>query len=240
MSQSRLKTIKLFVDSSDLEVIKYWLARGASGVTTNPSILATAAVKSGLQGVAVRQYVEERLREIVTLLAPDPVSIQVVTVDPVKAIEQALGYRSLGDNVVVKIPYSGALGSDLLPTVNALSSQDIPVNVTCIYDVMQMELALMNGARYVSPFIGRIWDNGGDPIAMLLEVRQLIDNEGLNAEIIAGSIRETVHVALCWAAGRGAHIVTAPPSVLKKLGQNFGTVTTTQEMLTNAAEAGLT
>lgn len=234
--------MELFVDSSSPAVIEYWFIRGATGVTTNPSIIAQ---ELQLEPSTAQERVLNHLRQLVVMVKPRPISIQTTSEDPRVIIAQAQQYRSLftgpgTNNVVVKVPFSSKKGTDLLPVVRELADQNIPVNVTCISLEDQMYLAIMNGARYVSPFIGRMEQLGVKPLPILRRVRRLIDEEHLPVQIICGSIRQTSQIIKCWDGGRGAHIVTVPPKVLNQFGQSDLTVATTQEMLANAAEAGLT
>lgn len=235
-------SVELFVDSASLDTIKYWLERGATGVTTNPSIVCKEFPPD--LAVTRRTAIWAHLTDMIEVIHPYPLSIQTMSEDVAKIVTQAQYYRSLaehkdGNNVVVKVPYSSRKGTDLLPVIRQLSELGVPVNATCLITEDQMLSAIMNGARYVSLFVGRVWENGADPIEILRRVRRLIDRKNLSVQIIAGSIRQTDQVSKCWDSGCGAHIVTVPPDILKKWGQNDTTVDTTQEMLANAEKLGL-
>ncbi len=224
-------SVALFVDDANPQLIEYWKKRGATGVTTNPSIVAKAFADSVSSGDDLRRAVNQRLQQIVDLVEGLPVSIQVMSEEPLEIVSQANAYRQLGKNVVVKVPFSTRAGYDLLLVINELASKGIPINVTCLMNLDQMILAAMNGARYVSLFVGRVWESGADPIPMLTSMRQLIDENQLDCQIIAGSIRQTDQVTKCWCVGHGAHIVTVPAAILAKFGQHPGTVAAAQEML---------
>ena len=127
-------------------------------------------------------------------------------VDQAMRIVNTLDY----DNINIKIP----VGYEELKAINTLSKEGVRVNCTCCFTATQMQLAASAGARYVSLFYNRLIDVGGAPLEVLTRTREFIEQNGLSAEIIAGSIRNPYDLDDCWNAG--AHIVTAGNSVIKK------------------------
>ena len=89
------------------------------------------------------------------------------------------------------------------------------VNVTLCFSANQALLAAKAGATFVSPFIGRLDDNGADGLDLIRDIRLIFDNYAYETEILAASIRHGVHVLEC--ARIGADVITAPPSVIKGL-----------------------
>jgi transaldolase len=204
--------MKLFVDSANLTEIEASLSRGfASGVTTNPSILAKEEK---------RDY-REIVRDIINLITkfgdPLPLSVEVFTMDPDEMIRQAEELVShFGDykGLTIKVP----VGWDELRLITRLNDMKIPVNATCCMSFNQAVMALDAGARYVSLFYGRIRDTGYDAARVVADVRAAMDRSGSDAEIIVGSIRHIMDINEAILAG--AHIVTVPPPFLVKMCQH--------------------
>lgn len=198
--------MKIFIDSSDIREIKKWDGQGVvDGVTTNPSIM----LKDGVSDM------EESTRRVCSMMAERPVSIEVTTNDHDEMIRQARQFASWGGNVVVKVPVVNEFGESCLGVIHALNRERIRVNATAILAFNQAMLAAKAGATYVSIFAGRIADEGGDPSAVIRNVRHWLDEWGCRAEIIVGSMRGPVDIQN--AALAGAHIVTVPPQFLPKM-----------------------
>lgn len=195
--------MKIFVDSANLADIEAALARGfASGITTNPSILAKEE----------RRDYRDHIRDIIRLLTkwggPLPLSVEVFTTDPDEMVRQSEQFvEEFGDyeGLTIKVP----IGWEELRVVNALTEKGIAVNVTCGMSLNQALMAVNAGARYVSLFWGRIRDTGYDAGRVVADVRSLMDRGGAKSEIIVGSIRHLMDVNEAMLAG--AHIVTIPP-----------------------------
>ena len=201
--------MKVFVDSANLDEIEQALVRGfASGITTNPSILAKEEQ---------RDY-RDMVRDIITLLQkygePLPLSVEVFTTDleeMVRQAEQFVGDFGDYEGLTIKLP----VGWDELTVIRALASRGIAVNATCGMALNQAIMALNAGARYISLFYGRIRDTGYDASRVVSDVRQVMDRAGSDQEIIVGSIRHMMDVNEAFLAG--AHIVTVPPQFFPKL-----------------------
>ena len=199
--------MKLFLDTANLKQINDAMEKGViQGVTTNPSLLAKEP----------KANFYEHIEKIVSLCKNyknlTPLSVEVFASDPKEMVFQAreimqkLNYAGLN----IKIP----VGYEELQVINELTNLKIPVNCTCCFTAPQMELAALSGARYVSLFYNRLYDIDGDPLKVLRRVRNFIDENDLNCEIIAGSIRNSYDLENAWDAG--AHIVTAGYNIIQK------------------------
>jgi transaldolase len=192
--------MKIFIDSADLDQLKQARDLGLlDGVTTNPTLLAR-------EGGDWKKRAGEICR-----ITDGPVSIEVIAVDHKGMLKEARELVEFGPNVVVKVPMT----TEGLRATRALADQDIPTNVTLVFSAGQALLAAKCGARYVSPFVGRIDDIGGSGMDLVAQILGIYDNYPFETEIIVASVRHTGHVIE--AAALGADIATIPYSVLLKL-----------------------
>jgi transaldolase len=169
------------------------------GITTNPSLLS----KEGGNP-------KDGMKEITKIIKGD-VSLEVVSTDYSGMIAEGKRLREYGNNVVVKVPMT----PDGLKVCKSLSSEGIPVNVTLIFSPNQAMLAAKSGAKYVSPFIGRLDDIGQDGMHLIKEIKEIFSNYKFGTEILVASVRHPMHVIE--AAKIGADVVTLPPVVLDKM-----------------------
>lgn len=192
--------MKIFLDTANLESIKKYNDMGLlDGITTNPSLLS----KEGGDP-------QKTMEEIVRIINGD-VSLEVVSTEYEGMLEEGRRLRKYGDNVVVKCPMT----PEGLKACKALTAEDIPVNVTLIFSPNQAILAAKSGAKYVSPFIGRLDDVGKDGMQLISEIKQIFSNYKFSTEILVASIRHPMHVI---EAGKiGADVVTLPAAVLEKM-----------------------
>ena len=192
--------MKIFLDSANLESIKTYNDMGIlDGVTTNPSLLSKEKGDP-------RKVMNEIVR-----IVKGPVNLEVIGTDYEVMIEEAHRLKKYGENVVVKIPMIPAG----LRAVKRLAQEGISTNVTLIFSSNQAILAAKSGASYVSPFIGRLDDNGQDGMSIVREITQIFANYKFETEILVASIRHPIHVI---EAGKcGADIVTLPPEILQKM-----------------------
>jgi transaldolase len=192
--------MKIFLDSANLESIKMYNDMGIlDGVTTNPSLLSKEKGDP-------RKIMNEIVR-----IVKGPVNLEVIGTDYEVMIEEAHKLKKYGENVVVKIPMIPAG----LRAVKRLAQEGISTNVTLIFSSTQAILAAKSGASYVSPFIGRLDDNGQDGMSIVREITQIFANYKFDTEILVASIRHPIHVI---EAGKcGADIVTLPPEILQKM-----------------------
>ncbi|MEQ8189827.1 MAG: fructose-6-phosphate aldolase [Candidatus Eremiobacterota bacterium] len=198
--------MKIFLDSADIKEIREANTMGLiDGVTTNPTLLAKAVAEQGGK-VNMKEYIEQLVKEV-----HGPISLETTGSDAETMVKQGKILAKFGENVVVKVP----LFIEGLKAVKELKKEDIKCNVTLCFSVSQALLAAKAGAYFVSPFVGRLDDINQDGMQLIEEIVQIYANYDFKTEIIAASIRHPVHVLQ--SALVGAHIVTVPLSVIKKL-----------------------
>jgi transaldolase len=140
------------------------------------------------------------------------VSVELLAEGEAEMIDEATRYHGWEpERICIKVPFSEAG----LRVTHRLSSAGVTTNVTCMMSFNQAYLAAQAGARYVSIFSGRVRDTGYDVRPAIAQTRDQIDREGLDSEIIVGSIRHFMDVNDALTAG--AHIVTVPPAILRKM-----------------------
>jgi transaldolase len=200
--------MKLFIDTADLNEIKEIASWGIlDGVTTNPTLLA----KSG------RSF-QEVIDEIFALV-DGPISLEVLSEKAdgmIKEAKQIISkipqkYRK---NVAIKIPMT----PEGLKAVKALNKEGIKTNMTLIFSANQALLAAKAGATFVSPFIGRLDDNGQEGMQLIEEIMDIFCNYDIETEVIVASIRHPIHVID--AARLGADIATVPPDIIRKMAKH--------------------
>jgi len=196
--------MKIFLDTANLESIKKFNDMGLlDGITTNPSLMSK-------EGGNPKDAMEE-----ITKIIKGDVSLEVVSTEYAGMIEEGKRLRQYGENVVVKVPMT----PDGLKACKSLSSEGIPVNVTLIFSANQALLAAKSGAKYVSPFIGRLDDIGQDGMQLIKDIKEIFKNyPDFKTQILVASVRHPVHVVD--AAKTGADVVTLPPGVLNKMLQH--------------------
>ena len=197
--------MKIFLDTANLESIRKFNDMGLlDGITTNPSLMSK-------EGGDPKKVMEE-----ITKIIKGDVSLEVISTEYSGMIEEGKRLRQYGKNVVVKVPMT----PDGLKACKHLTSEGIPVNVTLIFSPNQALLAAKSGAKYISPFIGRLDDIGKDGMNLIRDIKKIFDNykDDFKAQILVASIRHPIHVID--AAKIGAHVVTLPPAVLDKMLQH--------------------
>jgi transaldolase len=193
--------MKFFVDTADVADIKDFAASGLlDGVTTNPSLI----LKSGRPMLEV-------IKEICDIV-PGPVSAETVATDHKKMLEEGRKLAKIAKNITVKVP----LTPDGLKTCKVLRAEGTMVNVTLCFSPGQALLAAKAGASFISPFVGRLDDNGHDGMAVIEEILTIYRQyPHFKTEVLVASVRNTQH--LIRAAKMGAHVATAPPAILRQL-----------------------
>jgi len=192
--------VKFFLDTAKVEKIREFAQLGVvDGVTTNPTLIA----KEG------RDF-QEIVKEICEIVE-GPVSVEVTALDTEGMVREAREFSKLADNIVVKIPMT----REGIKAVNILSKEGIKTNVTLIFSPNQGLIAAKAGATYISPFVGRLDDNGHVGMDVVGEIVTIFKNYNIETEIIVASIRHPRHVVE--AAKLGAHIATIPFEVLEKM-----------------------
>ncbi|MGK0387067.1 MAG: transaldolase [Patiriisocius sp.] len=196
--------MKFFIDTANLEQIKEAQSLGVlDGVTTNPSLMA----KEGITGH------DNILRHYVAIcgLVDGDVSAEVIATDVAGMIKEGEALAELHEQIVVKIP----MIKDGIKAIKYFSDRDIKTNCTLVFSAGQALLAAKAGATYVSPFIGRLDDISTDGLNLIAEIRHIYDNYGFETQILAASIRHTMHVLEC--AKIGADVMTGPLSSIEGL-----------------------
>jgi transaldolase len=207
--------VNIFLDSANLNDIDEALARGfISGVTTNPSILAREPKANFFEHIG---KIADKLRAHGGNLS---LSAEVFATKPDEMIDQAIEIyeRIAYPNLAIKVP----IGWDELKVIAALVKRNIPINCTCMFTEAQAILAADAGATFVSIFMGRLKDIGGNPIEVIANTREILDKNGSKARIIVGSVRTPsdafdAHLA-------GGHIVTCSLKTYKDMSWHPQTV----------------
>ena len=196
--------MKFFIDTANLDQIREAQSLGVlDGVTTNPSLMA----KEGITGEKniIQHYID--ICEIVD----GDVSAEVISVDFKGMVKEGKILAALHPQIVVKIP----MIEDGVKALKYFSDEGIKTNCTLIFSAGQALLAAKAGATYMSPFIGRLDDISTDGLNLIQEIRDIYDNYGFETQILAASVRHTMHVIEC--AKIGADVMTGPLSSIKGL-----------------------
>ena len=189
--------MKFFIDTANLEQIKEARDLGIlDGVTTNPSLMA----KEGISG---KDAVKAHYKAICELVDGD-ISAEVLSTTYDEMIAEGQELAAIHPNIVVKIPMT----KDGVKALKYFSEKGIKTNCTLIFSPGQALLAAKAGATYVSPFLGRLDDISTDGLALIEDIRIIFDNYGYNTEILAASIRHSMHSINC--AKIGADVITSP------------------------------
>ncbi|UZO79877.1 fructose-6-phosphate aldolase [Aquimarina sp. ERC-38] len=196
--------MKFFIDTANLDQIKEAQDLGVlDGVTTNPSLMA----KEGIMGSEniINHY--KKICEIVT----GDVSAEVIATDYDGIIKEGVKLAQLHEQIVVKVP----MIKEGVKAIKYFSDKGIKTNCTLVFSAGQALLAAKAGATYVSPFIGRLDDISTDGLNLIAEIRLIYDNYNFATEILAASVRHTMHVIDC--AKIGADVMTGPLSSIEGL-----------------------
>ncbi len=189
--------MKFFIDTANLDQIQEANDLGIlDGVTTNPSLMA----KEGIKG---SEAVNNHYKTICEMVDGD-VSAEVVTTEFKTIIEEGKKLAAIHDNIVVKVP----MILEGIKAIKYFSDHNIRTNCTLIFNAGQAILAAKAGAAYVSPFIGRIDDIGWDGVELIQQISHIFQVQGYETEILAASIRSSLHIVKC--AEAGADICTGP------------------------------
>ena len=193
--------MKFFIDTANLDQIKEAQALGIlDGVTTNPSLMA----KEGITG---KDNILSHYKAICEIVDGD-VSAEVIATDFEGMIKEGMELANLHPQIVVKVP----MIKDGIKAIKYFSDHDIKTNCTLVFSVGQALIAAKAGATYVSPFIGRLDDVSTDGIHLIEEIRLVFDNYGYQTQILAASVRHTMHIVDC--AKVGADVMTGPLSAI--------------------------
>ena len=193
--------MKLFLDTADTELIeKYFETDLIDGITTNPTLI----MKSGRNPEDVYQQLID--------MGIDDISMEVVGDFDAMYLEGTRLFRKFGKNATIKVPCT----PDGLRVCKMLSRDLVNVNVTLIFSPAQAILAAKAGAKYISPFVGRVDDNSFDGIDLVDQISDIYTIQNIRkTEILAASVRDVKSVSDAF--GAGAHVVTMPPAVFEKM-----------------------
>lgn len=196
--------MKFFIDTANLDQIREAEALGVlDGVTTNPSLMA----KEGITG---EKNIIQHYIDICELVEGD-VSAEVIAVDFEGMVKEGEALAALHPQIVVKIP----MIEEGIKALKYFSDAGIKTNCTLVFSTGQALLAAKAGATYVSPFIGRLDDNSTDGLELIEDIRLVYDNYAYETQILAASVRHTMHIVNC--AKIGADVMTGPLSAIKGL-----------------------
>lgn len=196
--------MKFFIDTANLDQIKEAQSLGIlDGVTTNPSLMA----KEGIKG---EKNITKHYKKICQIVNGD-VSAEVISVDYKGIIKEGEDLAKLHKQIVIKVP----MIEEGIKSIRYFSDKGLKTNCTLVFSAGQALLAAKAGATYVSPFIGRLDDISADGLNLISEIREIYDNYGFNTQILAASIRHTMHIVDC--AKLGADVITSPLSAIKGL-----------------------
>lgn len=192
--------MQFFLDTANLDEIREAATWGVvDGVTTNPSLIAK-------EGRDFRQVIEE-----ICSIVDGPISAEAVSPDAEGMIREGRGFAKWHRNVIVKLPMT----IEGLKACKTLTSEGIRTNVTLVFSANQALLAAKAGATFVSPFVGRLDDEGQDGMALIAEIVEVFQNYDYDTQILVASVRHPMHVTE--AAKLGADVATMPFKIMKQL-----------------------
>lgn len=196
--------MKFFIDTANLSEIKEAYDLGVlDGVTTNPSLMA----KEGISG---KEKIMAHYKAICNIV-DNNVSAEVIATDFEGILKEGKELAKIDDKIVVKVP----MIKEGVKAIKKFTSEGIRTNCTLVFSPGQALLTAKAGASYVSPFIGRLDDISQDGLDLIAQIRLIYDNYGYGTEILAASIRHTIHLIKC--AEIGADVATCPLNVIMAL-----------------------
>lgn len=196
--------MKFFIDTANLDQIREAQDLGVlDGVTTNPSLMA----KEGISG---NDRIMQHYVDICNIVEGD-VSAEVISTDFEGMVREGENLASLHPQIVVKVPMT----KEGVKAIKYFSNKGIRTNCTLVFSAGQALLAAKAGATYVSPFLGRLDDVSSYGVELIGKIRTIYDNYGYETQILAASIRHTMHIMEC--AEIGADVATCPLNVITDL-----------------------
>ncbi|QES89390.1 fructose-6-phosphate aldolase [Rhizosphaericola mali] len=190
--------MKFFIDTADLAQIKEANDLGIlDGVTTNPSLMA----KVGISG---KEAVLNHYKTICEIVENGDISAEVVSTTFEDIIKEGKELAAIHPNIVVKVP----MIKDGVKAIKYFTDNGIRTNCTLIFSAGQAILAAKAGATYISPFLGRVDDTGWDGVDLIAQIANIYAIQGYKSQILAASIRNSLHIIKC--AEAGANVITSP------------------------------
>ena len=189
--------MKFFIDTANLDQIREAKDLGIlDGVTTNPSLMAK-------EGIAGAEKIMKHYKTIADLV-PGDVSAEVISTDFEGIVREGKELADIASNIVVKVP----MIKDGIKAIKYFTDNNIRTNCTLVFSAGQAILAAKAGATYLSPFIGRIDDSSWDGMQLIAAIAEIYSIQGYQTEILAASIRSSLHIVQ--AAKAGADVITSP------------------------------
>lgn len=189
--------MKFFIDTANLDQIKEANDLGIlDGVTTNPSLMAKEGIKG--QEAIYKHY------ETICEMVNGDISAEVVSTKFDDIVAEGKKLAAIHKNIVVKVP----MIKDGVKAIKWFTDNGIPTNCTLCFSAGQAILAAKAGARYISPFVGRIDDSGWDGMELIAQIVQIYDIQGYETQVLTASIRNPNHIIR--AAELGSHVITSP------------------------------
>ena len=189
--------MKFFIDTANLDQIREANDLGIlDGVTTNPSLMA----KEGIRG---EENITKHYKTISDIVKGD-VSAEVISTDFDGIVAEGKKLAKINPNIIVKVP----MIKDGIKAMKWFTDNGIATNCTLVFSAGQAILAAKAGAKYVSPFIGRVDDSNWDGIELIAQIANIYAIQGYETEILAASIRNSLHIVRC--AEAGANVITSP------------------------------
>ena len=217
--------MKFFIDTANLSQIQEAQDLGVlDGVTTNPSLMA----KEGITGKAA---ILQHYKNICEIVEGD-VSAEVIATDFEGIVREGEELAALHPQIVVKVP----MIKDGIKAIKYFTDKGIRTNCTLVFSAGQALLAAKAGATYVSPFIGRLDDISADGLSLIEEIHLIYDNYNFETQILAASVRHTMHILEC--AKIGADVITAPLSAITGLLKHPLTDSGLAQFLSDAKKLG--
>ncbi len=194
--------MKFFIDTANLDQIREAQDLGVlDGVTTNPSLMA----KEGIKGEA---NIKQHYVDICNIVPGGDISAEVISTDFAGMIKEGKELAALHPQIVVKVPCT----KDGIKALKYFTDNGIRTNCTLVFSLGQALLAAKAGATFVSPFIGRLDDISTDGVALIKEIVEVYSFYGYNTQVLAASVRHTMHIIQCLKAG--ADVATCPLSAI--------------------------
>lgn len=192
--------MKIFLDTANIESIQKWAQTGLiDGVTTNPTHLSKE-----------NKNPTEQVRAICSLLPSGVISAEITETEPSKVYTQARAIAEIADNIAVKVPCHAHYYS----IIKKLVDEGITLNITLVFSLSQGLMMAKLGTHYISPFIGRLDDINADGMALIRQLRHMLDTYNFDTQLLAASIRDVAH--LDGVIDAGADIATVPVEVFEK------------------------
>ncbi len=190
--------MKFFLDTANLDQIREAHDLGIlDGITTNPSLMAK-------EGVVGHEAIKNHYKAICDIVQEGDVSAEVFATDFKNIIAEGKELAAIHPNIVVKVP----IIKEGVKAMKWFTDNGIRTNCTLVFSAGQAILAAKAGAKYVSPFIGRIDDSGWDGAELIGQISRIFKQQGFKTQILAASIRNSLHIVR--AAELGAHVCTCP------------------------------